>query len=320
MASSDEIDAELLQKWSLEQVEMKTASALVAPVHLVAQELRFVAGTDISFVKGSDVSVSCIAVTTGPPGNTLVWSQTRVCSILTPYIPGFLAFREVGPLLEIADALRAECDTAGASSVGGLPGVDGTAPCTVPVHSHGPSTAAACTNATQPSGGSWPVVTWRHPDIAVAWPDVFLVDGNGALHPRAFGLACHLGLLLASPTIGIGKNLMSVDGLGRQRLAELVAAEHGSGGMRTQGDCTMLVADSGVTHGAAVILGVKATNPTYVSVGHAVGLPNAIQVAVAASIHRVPEAIRQADHIGRERIRAGLESISGQVNGQMLQM
>ncbi|XP_022929569.1 endonuclease V isoform X2 [Cucurbita moschata] len=40
------------------------------------------------------------------------------------------------------------------------------------------------------------------------YPQLLLVDGNGILHPRGFGLASHLGVLANLPTIGIGKNAM----------------------------------------------------------------------------------------------------------------
>jgi len=39
-------------------------------------------------------------------------------------------------------------------------------------------------------------------------PDMLLVDGNGILHPRKFGLASHLSLLLNIPSIGISKSIM----------------------------------------------------------------------------------------------------------------
>ncbi|XP_040386479.1 endonuclease V isoform X2 [Cygnus olor] len=49
-------------------------------------------------------------------------------------------------------------------------------------------------------------------------PQVLLVDGNGLLHHRGFGVACHLGVLTDLPCIGVAKNLLQVDGLARDEL------------------------------------------------------------------------------------------------------
>src|SRR5262245_21859395 len=46
------------------------------------------------------------------------------------------------------------------------------------------------------------------PSLLEAWeklktkPDVLVFDGQGIAHPRRFGIACHVGVLLDWPTIG----------------------------------------------------------------------------------------------------------------------
>ncbi len=51
-------------------------------------------------------------------------------------------------------------------------------------------------------------------------PQIILVDGHGLTHPRSFGIATHLGLVLGVPSIGVAKKHLygeiSVDPSGRR--------------------------------------------------------------------------------------------------------
>ena len=49
-------------------------------------------------------------------------------------------------------------------------------------------------------------------------PQVVLVDGNGILHTRNFGCASHVGVTFKVPTIGVGKTIFYIDGLGKEAI------------------------------------------------------------------------------------------------------
>lgn len=109
-------------------------------------------------------------------------------------------------------------------------------------------------------------------------PDLILVDGQGVAHPRRFGLASHLGLLLDTPTVGCAKSLLC----GKH---EPVADEIG---------CHKEILDNGTVIGAALRTraGMK---PVYVSIGHKVDLPSALYwVMECCRGYRLPEPARLA--------------------------
>jgi len=112
-------------------------------------------------------------------------------------------------------------------------------------------------------------------------PDLIIVDGQGYAHPRRFGIACHLGVLLDKPSIGCAKSVL----VGRAATPE-----------ERVGATTPLV-DKGETIGIALRTKLK-TNPLYVSVGHRVALETAVDFVLrCCKGYRVPETTRYAHRV-----------------------
>ncbi|XP_024055251.1 endonuclease V isoform X6 [Terrapene carolina triunguis] len=137
-------------------------------------------------------------------------------------------------------------------------------------------------------------------------PQVLLVDGNGVLHHRGFGVACHLGVLTGLPCIGVAKNLLQVDGLAKdeQHKGQIRDLQMG-------GDVFPLRGTSGRVLGMALRSYNKSTKPIYVSVGHKTCLESAVRLVQSCCRYRIPEPIRQADIRSREYIRKHLSSPLG---------
>ena len=116
-------------------------------------------------------------------------------------------------------------------------------------------------------------------------PDLILCDGQGVAHPRRLGIACHLGVLLDRPTIGVAKSRL----IGTY--AE-VPEEKG---------CWVPLDDHGETIGAVLRTrtGVK---PVYVSPGHRVTLNTAVDYVMGClTRYRLPETTRWADRLASNR-------------------
>ena len=114
-------------------------------------------------------------------------------------------------------------------------------------------------------------------------PDVFMTDGQGLAHPRRFGLACHLGVALDIPTIGVAKKKLIGD-------FESLSGDRGSSTALTH---------KGELIGAALRTR-KHIKPVFVSIGHRITLPEALDLTMAcAPRFKIPEPTRQAHHFSR---------------------
>ncbi|XP_059235870.1 endonuclease V isoform X3 [Mustela nigripes] len=139
--------------------------------------------------------------------------------------------------------------------------------------------------------------------VVLSYPEleVLLVDGNGVLHHRGFGVACHLGVLTDLPCVGVAKKLLQVDGLENdaQHKEKIRLLQAG-------GDSFPLVGGSGTVLGMALKSHDRSSRPLYISVGHKISLEAAVRLTRGCCRFRIPEPVRQADIRSRDYIRRTL--------------
>jgi deoxyribonuclease V len=128
-------------------------------------------------------------------------------------------------------------------------------------------------------------------------PDVLLVDGHGIAHPRRFGLACHIGVELDIPVIGVAKSRLYGD-------AQPPGPRKGDRAPILDGDEMI----------GMVVRSREDVKPLYVSPGHRIDVAQAVDVTLSlCSRYRLPDPSRAAHAMARDaaRMRAdpsGMES------------
>lgn len=119
-------------------------------------------------------------------------------------------------------------------------------------------------------------------------PDAIMLDGQGLAHPRRFGIACHVGVIMDAVVIGCAKSRL----VGEHKEP---SSRRGSKAVLTQrGEKigTVLRTQTGV-------------RPVFVSVGHNIDLTTAVRVVLAcATSYRLPDPTRLADKIVSKKSRA----------------
>ncbi|MDI6851023.1 MAG: endonuclease V [bacterium] len=178
------------------------------------QDYEYIGGCDVSYRKNEGVGVFVVFNRQFKLLDVAVVKR----GIEFPYIPGYLAFREVPFLIDSYNKLKVK-------------------------------------------------------------PDIVLVDGQGIAHPRGFGVASHLGVLLNLPTIGVAKSRL----YGYCDMPELV-----------RGNFTYLRDRNNAVIGACLVTKDR-SKPLYVSIGHLVDLDMAIKVVLENTLHyKILEPLRVA--------------------------
>ncbi|OSX75353.1 hypothetical protein BU14_0239s0008 [Porphyra umbilicalis] len=283
--------------------------------HGVQRPPCLVGGADVSFpASGGAAGVATLTIHHWPSG-VLLYSRSVDVVVTAPYVPGFLAFREVPSVLALLAAYAADV---------------GIAPAGADPPPAGAANAGGAPTAGE-AGGCPP------PPALGPYLDVLLCDGNGVLHPRGAGMACAVGVAAGLPTVGVAKQLVGVDGLSRDAVATAAAAADDAAA------AVPLVGASGVLRGAAYMGAVAAgrrrgggpvpapgetpataaaaaaaaagtvpppptphprlARPVYVSVGHRVSLATALPLVASVCPTRVPAPIRTADAHSRAALR-----------------
>ncbi len=126
-------------------------------------------------------------------------------------------------------------------------------------------------------------------------PGVLIINGHGIAHPRRFGIASHIGILLDIPAIGVSRRLIA-------------------------GDYTFPRGRDSLTFpvymgGVPVAMGIRkksGTRPIFVSPGHKISLDQAVDiVTMMTGGHTLPEPLRRAHNLASTRVREQRAGKSG---------
>lgn len=113
--------------------------------------------------------------------------------------------------------------------------------------------------------------------------DVLMVNGHGMLHPRGFGLASQVGVLLDVPTLGVAKRL--------------IKGSH----IKSDASSPQLLKYKNQTVGAYI-------NGNYVSIGHKISLKTVIDLVLKTSRFRMPEPLRLAHELATKTFKQKLSN------------
>mgnify|MGYP001772473565 CR=1 FL=1 len=104
-------------------------------------------------------------------------------------------------------------------------------------------------------------------------PDIYMIDGNGMLHPRFCGLASYFGVKLDKISFGVAKKLLigDIDKENNIILDNIIVGK----ALKTK----------------------KNVKPIYVSIGHKISLESAVNITLHFSKYRIPEPTRIAHNL-----------------------
>ncbi|WP_028950356.1 endonuclease V [Sulfurihydrogenibium subterraneum] len=204
---------------SLKNNQLELAKRLKLEDKININKIKLVAGIDTTFLdpyKEPTLAISCIVVLNLEDFSVVevVFGQKEIDF---PYIPTFLAFREIPSIMDAYQKLKSV-------------------------------------------------------------PDVFILDGQGILHPRKMGIASHFGVITDTVSIGCGKSLL----YGKYTQIENKPMAYNP------------VYADGELRGYALRV-KKNTNPIFISPGNNISLNSSLYVIIKTiKSYKLPEPVRLA--------------------------
>ncbi len=193
------------------------------------EEIKTVAGVDIGI--RDDIALASVVVLNFPDLQ-IVDGVVAESHVRFPYIPGYLSFREIPPLLVAFARLQTE-------------------------------------------------------------PDLVIVDGQGIAHPRQFGLASHLGLVLNKPTIGCAKSRLC---------GQYTEPDREKGSYSPLFDKDEII--------GTVLRTRTNVSVVFVSIGHNISLDTARELTlVCCTRYRLPETTRYAHKAATGNVPEGVNFV-----------
>lgn len=124
-------------------------------------------------------------------------------------------------------------------------------------------------------------------------PTILLTDGNGILHPRRFGIASHIGVLLKRPTMGSAKKKL--------------CGEYDESKLKSEGDSAPVLLD-GEKVGYALKSSKRSKRPVFISPGHMISGRSALKVAKRFLGQRMLKPVKEAHKAADEKRRLAAEN------------
>jgi len=128
-------------------------------------------------------------------------------------------------------------------------------------------------------------------------PDIIMCDGHGIIHPKRFGEAVQLGLILNIPTFGVAKNPFI--GFSEWRTLERKKGNKKPIWVNDPQNSRVMNLE---LLGYAICL-KTGMNPVFISVGYKTTLDVAVEIALRTTKdHKQPEPLFLADYLSRRKL------------------